>query len=67
MPCLRSSQTKERHAAHLQVLPSATPQKGMFQEISHFMNALTQTKKTLARSLRLKQAPAKNKSYNISS
>jgi hypothetical protein len=27
--------TEERHVVHLQVLPSATPQRGMFPEISH--------------------------------
>jgi hypothetical protein len=25
----------ERHTVHLQVLPSATPQRGMFRDISH--------------------------------
>jgi hypothetical protein len=27
---------RRRHVVHLQVLPSATPQRGMFREISHF-------------------------------
>jgi hypothetical protein len=35
MPCLRSPQEKKPNKLHLQVLCNATPQRGVFPEISH--------------------------------